>query len=166
MLKPETVVAWRRNAFRVLWTRRSGKGREGVRRSHRRSAFWLVAHPRRLSQARHRCRREQRKHVFGTQPEATIPDMAGIPCESHAKLGRSGLFSVPTIRFQILYVLVVLAHERRRIVHFAVTAPPHQNGLLTRCGTRSRGTPHHVICCVIVTASSAMSSLSKSRRCV
>src|SRR5262245_823021 len=31
---------------------------------------------------------------------------------------------VPTIRFQILYVFLVLAHERRRIVHFAVTAHP------------------------------------------
>ena len=33
-------------------------------------------------------------------------------------------FVVPTIRFQILYVLLVLAHHRRRIVHFAVTAHP------------------------------------------
>jgi hypothetical protein len=33
-------------------------------------------------------------------------------------------FVVPTIRFQILYVFVVLAHERRRVVHFAVTAHP------------------------------------------
>jgi len=33
-------------------------------------------------------------------------------------------FVVPTIRFQILYVFLVLAHERRRIVHFAVTAYP------------------------------------------
>ena len=33
-------------------------------------------------------------------------------------------FTVPTIRFQILYVFVVLAHERRRILHFAVTAHP------------------------------------------
>jgi hypothetical protein len=33
-------------------------------------------------------------------------------------------FTVPTIRFQILYVFLVLAHERRRIVHFAVTALP------------------------------------------
>ena len=31
---------------------------------------------------------------------------------------------MPTIRFQILYVFLVLAHERRRIVHFAVTAHP------------------------------------------
>ena len=33
-------------------------------------------------------------------------------------------FTVPTIRFQILYVFLVLAHERRRIVHFNVTAHP------------------------------------------
>jgi hypothetical protein len=33
-------------------------------------------------------------------------------------------FVVPTIRFQILYVFLVLAHERRRILHLAVTAHP------------------------------------------
>jgi putative transposase len=31
---------------------------------------------------------------------------------------------VPTIRFQILYVFLVLAHERRRIMHFTVTTHP------------------------------------------
>jgi transposase InsO family protein len=33
-------------------------------------------------------------------------------------------FTVPTIRFQILYVFLVLAHDRRRILHCAVTAHP------------------------------------------
>ena len=33
-------------------------------------------------------------------------------------------FVVPTIRFRILNVFLVLAHERRRILHFAVTAHP------------------------------------------
>jgi hypothetical protein len=33
-------------------------------------------------------------------------------------------FTVPTIRFQIPYVFLVLAHERRRILHFGVTAYP------------------------------------------
>jgi putative transposase len=36
----------------------------------------------------------------------------------------SSTLPVPTIRFQILYVFLVLAHERRRIVHFAVTRHP------------------------------------------
>ena len=33
-------------------------------------------------------------------------------------------FTVPTIRFRVLYVFLVLAHERRRILHFGVTAHP------------------------------------------
>jgi transposase InsO family protein len=33
-------------------------------------------------------------------------------------------FTVPTIRFRVLYVFLVLAHERRRVVHFNVTAHP------------------------------------------
>ena len=33
-------------------------------------------------------------------------------------------FTVPTIRFQVLYVFLVLAHHRCRVVHFNVTAHP------------------------------------------
>ena len=33
-------------------------------------------------------------------------------------------FTVPTTRFQVLCVFLVLAHERRRILHFGVTAHP------------------------------------------
>ena len=33
-------------------------------------------------------------------------------------------FTVPTIRFQVLHVFLVLAHDRRRILHVGVTAHP------------------------------------------
>ena len=33
-------------------------------------------------------------------------------------------FVVPTVTFRVLFVFVVLAHERRRVVHFNVTAHP------------------------------------------
>ena len=33
-------------------------------------------------------------------------------------------FTVPTLRFRVLYVFLVLAHERRRILHCGVTAHP------------------------------------------
>jgi len=33
-------------------------------------------------------------------------------------------FTIPTIRFQVLYVFLVLAHDRRRVVHFNVTVHP------------------------------------------
>ena len=48
-------------------------------------------------------------------------------------------FTVPTIRFQLLYVFVVLAHERRRILHFGVTACRLQNGRRSNCARPSRG---------------------------
>ncbi len=33
-------------------------------------------------------------------------------------------FIVPTVRFKVLFVLVVLSHHRRRIIHFNVTENP------------------------------------------
>src|SRR5262249_51793160 len=45
--------------------------------------------------------------------------------ENHVKTMVSiDFFIVPTIRFQVLYVFLVLAHDRRRVVHFNVTAHP------------------------------------------
>jgi len=45
--------------------------------------------------------------------------------EIHAKqLVSIDFFTVPTFRFQVLYVFLVLAHDRRRILHFNVTAHP------------------------------------------
>jgi len=45
--------------------------------------------------------------------------------DNHVKTMLSvDFFTVPTIRFQVLYVFLVLAHDRRRILHFAVTAHP------------------------------------------
>src|SRR6202011_5980555 len=45
--------------------------------------------------------------------------------ENHVKsLVSVDFFTVPTLRFQVLYVFLVLAHDRRRILHFGVTAHP------------------------------------------
>jgi putative transposase len=45
--------------------------------------------------------------------------------DNHVKtMVSADFFTVPTIRFQVLYVFLVLAHDRRRILHFAVTAHP------------------------------------------
>ena len=44
---------------------------------------------------------------------------------NHAKdLVSIDFFTVPTATFRVLFVLVVLAHHRRRVVHFNVTAHP------------------------------------------
>ena len=58
-------------------------------------------------------------------PQALIRQTWRTFLDNHLKsLVSVDFFVVPTIRFQILYVFVVLAHELRRIVHFAVTAHP------------------------------------------
>jgi hypothetical protein len=33
-------------------------------------------------------------------------------------------FTVPTVTFKVLFVFVILAHDRRRIVHFNITEHP------------------------------------------
>jgi len=44
---------------------------------------------------------------------------------NHAKeLVSADFFIVPTIAFQLLFVFVILDHDRRRPIHFAVTANP------------------------------------------
>jgi putative transposase len=53
-------------------------------------------------------------------------------------------FTVPTLRFQILYVFVVLSHSRRQVVHFGVTAHPTMAWVIqqlreaTPCGLQPR----------------------------
>jgi len=45
--------------------------------------------------------------------------------ENHVKqLVSVDFFVVPTVSFRVLYVFLVLAHERRRVVHFNVTEHP------------------------------------------
>jgi len=45
--------------------------------------------------------------------------------ENHVKsMASVDFFTVPAIRFQVLYVFLVLAHDRRRILHFRVTDHP------------------------------------------
>jgi putative transposase len=44
---------------------------------------------------------------------------------NHAKeLVSIDFFTVPTATFRILYVLLVLSHERRQVVHFNITENP------------------------------------------
>jgi len=84
------------------------------------SMLGCTPHPRRTSQTRDRHRREQRHQIHGAVPQASVSDLA----HNHAKqLVSVDFFTVPTIRFQILYLFLVLAHDRRRILHFNRSRP-------------------------------------------
>ncbi len=135
IVKPQTVIAWHRQRFRLFWTwksrRRTGRPtvppdvRALIRTMSEANPLWGAPrlHGELLKlgidigetsvskyMARHRKPPSQTWRTF---------------LENHCKdLVSVDFFTVPTIRFQVLYVFLVLAHDRRRIVHFNVTAHP------------------------------------------
>src|SRR5258706_7872712 len=136
IVKPETVIAWHRKGFRLFWTWKVRHGQPGrpavpkgvrelIRRMSRDNPLW----------ARPRIHGELLKLgidigetsvgkylVRGRKPPSQTWRTF---LENHVKTMVSVDFlTVPTIRFQVLYVFLVLAHDRRRIVHFNVTAHP------------------------------------------
>jgi hypothetical protein len=84
--------------------------------------------------------------------------------ENHVKtLVSVDFFTVPTIRFQILYVFLVLAHDRRRVSTSASRRIRQRSGPPSNSVRPSRGMQHHVISCGIAIGSSVTNSRSKSR---
>src|SRR5215831_18292746 len=90
----------------------------------RESILGRSADSRRVAQARHRHWRDECEQVVGAPPQPALPNLANLPGEPREAMVSVDFFMVPTIRFQVLYVFLVLAHERRRILHFGGTAHP------------------------------------------
>jgi putative transposase len=136
VVQPATVIRWQRTGFKLVWTwksRRNGPGRPSVapklraliRRMSRANPLWGA--PRihgelqklgiEISQAtvskyvvRHRKPPSQTWRTF---------------LENHLQtLVSVDFFVVPTVMFKVLFVFVVLAHERRRVLHINVTDTP------------------------------------------
>jgi len=136
IVRPETVIAWHRQGFRLFWTWKVRRGQAGrptvprevrelIRQMSRENPLWGAPriHGELLKlgidigetsvgkyMVRHRRPPSQTWRTF---------------LENHLKTMVSvDFFTVPTIRFQVLYVFLVLAHQRRRILQFGVTAHP------------------------------------------
>jgi len=136
IVQPDTVLAWHRAGFRLFWTWKVRRGQPGrpvisrevrdlIRRMCRENPRWGA--PRvhgellklgidigetSVSKYMVRCRKP---------PSQTWRTFL----QNHAQqLVSIDFFTVPTIRFQVLYVFLVLAHDRRRILHCNVTAHP------------------------------------------
>ncbi len=136
MVKPETVIAWHRKGFRLYWTWKSRRGRPGrpqvsrevrdlIRKMSLANPLWgaprihgeLLKIGIQLSQAT-AAKYMERHRKPPSQTWRTFLD-------SHLKqLVSTDFFVVPTVNFRILFVFVVLAHHRRRVIHFNVTAHP------------------------------------------
>jgi transposase InsO family protein len=136
IVQPETVIAWHRTGFRLFWTWKVRRGQPGrpavsrqvrdlIRRMSRENPLWGAPH----------IHGELLKLgiVIGETSVAKYMVWHRRPpsqtwrtfLNNHVKtLVSVDFFTVPTVRFQVLYVFLVLAHERRRVVHFNVTAHP------------------------------------------
>ena len=64
------------------------------------------------------------REVHGAPEQTTVADLAHVPHQSPSANCAADFLVVPTATCRLLFVLVVLAHERRRIVHIAVTDRP------------------------------------------
>jgi len=136
IVKAATVIAWHHKGFRLFWTWKIQRGspgrprvprevRELIRMMSRENAIWgaprihgellkLGIDVGETSVSKYMIRRRRPpSQTWRTFLENHVKSMVSVD-----------FFTVPTIRFQILYVFLVLAHERRRILHFAVTAHP------------------------------------------
>jgi putative transposase len=74
------------------------------------------------------------------------------------------MFVVAAASFRLLYVMIILAHDRRKIVRFDVTLHPTAGWLSRQVPRRSRGTPLRAICCAIAMPRMAGTSAAGSRR--
>ena len=135
IVQPETLIGWQRAGFRMFWRWRSRRrlGRPGkdaeliqlIRRMWALNPTW--GSPR---------IRDELAKLGLKASTATIrkyrPKSRGKPSQSwrtflqnHASgMAAMDFFVVPTATFRLLYVLVVMTHERRKIVHFNITDSP------------------------------------------
>jgi putative transposase len=135
IVKPETVLAWHRRGFRLVWTWRSRRrvGRPTVpleirmliRTMSAANPLWGAP----------RIHGELLKLGIDVG-QATVPKYMvrrrQPPSQTWRTLLRNHVgqmvaadfFVVPTATCRLLFVLILLAHDRRRVVHIAVTAHP------------------------------------------
>jgi transposase InsO family protein len=136
MVKPETVIGWHRKGFRLFWNWKSRHGRRGrprvavetrelIRKMSRDNLLWGAPriHGELLKLGIDIGETSVSKYMVRRRKPPSPGWKAFL--ENHLKsIVSVDFFTVPTIRFQILYVFLVLAHDRRRILHFAVTPHP------------------------------------------
>jgi putative transposase len=136
MVKPETVIGWHHQGFRWYWTWKVRHGRSGrprvpketrhlIRIMSRENPLWgaprihseLLKLGVRISQA------SVAKYIV-RHPKPPSQTWRTFLTNHVSQLVSVDFFTVHTVWFEILFVSVVLAHDRRRVVHFNVTGHP------------------------------------------
>jgi len=131
LVKPGTVVQWHRQGFRLFWRWRSRSGRPSVEREIR-DLIRQMSSTNPLWGAP-RIHGELLKLGIAVS-QATVAKymvrIRGTPSQNwrtflrnHAEgIAAIDMFVVASASFHLLYVMIILAHDRREIVRAAVTA--------------------------------------------
>ena len=133
LVKPATVVQWHRQGFRLFWRWRSRSGRPSVEREIR-DLIRQMSNANPLWGAR-RIHGELLKLGI-TVSQATVAKYMvrrrGRPSPTWRSFLRNQAYGIAAIdmfvvtcaSFRLLYVMIILVHDRRKIVRAAVTAHP------------------------------------------
>jgi len=62
--------------------------------------------------------------VSAQEPQAVLANLEGVLTNHVQDLVSCDFFTVPTATFKVLFVFIILAHDRRCIVHFNITEHP------------------------------------------
>jgi transposase InsO family protein len=135
IVKPETVIAWHRRGFRLFWTwksrRRGGRPpvppdvRTLIRTMSRDNPLWGAPriHGELLKLGIDVCQASVAKYMMHRDRPKSQTWRTFL--KNHLQqIAAADFFVVPTATCRLLFVLVILAHERRRVVHVAVTDHP------------------------------------------
>ena len=136
IVSPDTVVRWQRRRFRDYWSRLSGRSRGGrppvsievaalVRTMATANPLWRAPriHGELLKLGIAIAERTVSRLMPKSRPRPSQAWRTFLA--NHVRdLVSIDFFTVPTARLRVLFVLVVLAHHRRRVVHFNVTEHP------------------------------------------
>jgi putative transposase len=135
VVHPETVVRWHRQGFRRYWAwksrRRLGRPiislelRDLIRRMSAANPLWGAPriHGELLKLGLMVSQATVSKYML--RPRRPPSQAWRTFLNNHAKeLIALDFFTVPTATFRVLFVLVILTHRRRRLVHFNVTEHP------------------------------------------
>jgi putative transposase len=135
LVQPDTVLRWHRRAFAWHWTRKSRRLpgrpevaanlRDLIRRMRQANPLWGAP----------RIHGELLKLGIAVAQSTVaryLPQSRKPPSQTWrtfltnhlAQTAAIDFFTVPTATFRVLFVFVVLSHERRQVVHFGVTEHP------------------------------------------
>lgn len=136
IVRPETVVAWHRKGFRLFWTwisRRKRRGRPEVSSEIRALIRKMTeANPLWGAPRIHGERLKLGIAISERTVSRLMPKRRKPPSQTWkafldhhlTELVSIDFCTVPTATFRVLFVLVVLVHHRRRVIHFNVTEHP------------------------------------------